>query len=272
MQTKTRNILTFGIIAATAATLVACGGGGDSPSKPSATVQGKAVDFYLSGATVTFLDCDNKTTMTNVNGDFTFPDGCTKSGLKVAGGTDIGTNLPFTGILQAPPVEYKVGVTPVISPLTTLAVQLGATQAAAFATKLGLAGKDLATLDPLQDAVALKAAVVVQQLVDQVAKTLTGLSTDGTLSAEDAAAASSALASASGNADLTNSTLVSTVVSSAVQKEVAPYVRTGNPDFKWRRWGGQAADLIAGSVAKYASSGVLSARLEWGRRWLYQVR
>lgn len=191
MQTKTRNILTFGIIAATAATLVACGGGGDSPSKPSATVQGKAVDFYLSGATVTFLDCDNKTTMTNFNGDFTFPDGCTKSGLKVAGGTDIGTNLPFTGVLQAPPVEYKVGVTPVISPLTTLAVQLGATQAAAFATKLGLAGKDLATLDPLQDAVALKAAVVVQQLVDQVAKTLTGLSTDGTLSAEDAAAAAS---------------------------------------------------------------------------------
>nr|WP_245176316.1 hypothetical protein [Cupriavidus sp. AcVe19-6a] len=202
--------------------MVACGGGDDSPSQPSVTVQGKAVDFYLSGATVTFLDCGNKTTTTNATGDFTFPDGCTKSALKVAGGTDIGTNQKFTGVLQAPAVEYKAGVTPVISPLTTLVAQLGATQAAALATKLGLAGKDLATLDPLQDAAALKAAVVVQQLVDQVAKTLTGLATGGTLSAEDAAAAASkalasAITSASGTADISNSTLVSNVVSGAVQ-------------------------------------------------------
>lgn len=41
--------------------------------------------------------------------------------------------------------------------------------------------------------------------------------------------------------------------------------------FKWRRWGSQAADLIAGSVAKYASSGVWSSRLEWGRFWLYKL-
>ena len=32
--------------------------------------------------------------------------------------------------------------------------------------------------------------------------------------------------------------------------------------FKWNCWGNQAADFIAGSVAKYASSGVLSASLE----------
>jgi len=42
----------------------------------------------------------------------------------------------------------------------------------------------------------------------------------------------------------------------------------GSGAFKWKRWGSQAADLSAGSVAKYASSGVWSARLEWGRRWL----
>lgn len=224
MQTKTRNILTLGIMAAAAATLVACGGGGDDsppPSQPSATVNGKAVDFYLSGSTVTFLDCDNKTATTNATGDFTFPAGCTKSALKVTGGTDIGTNLPFTGVLQAPSVEYKEGVTPVISPLTTLVAQLGADQAAALATKLGLAGKDLATLDPMQDAAVLQAAVVVQQLIDQVAKTLTGLATGGTLAEEAAAAAAakavaSAVAGASGTADLASSALVTNVVSTAV--------------------------------------------------------
>ncbi len=54
--------------------------------------------------------------------------------------------------------------------------------------------------------------------------------------------------------------------------EVASLFGQGFEVFKWKSWGGQAADLIAGSVAKYASSGVWSARLEWGRRWLYQVR
>ncbi|WP_442854967.1 H-NS histone family protein [Burkholderia sp. MSMB1498] len=39
--------------------------------------------------------------------------------------------------------------------------------------------------------------------------------------------------------------------------------------FKWNVRGNHAADLIAGSVAKYASSGVWSARLEWGRFRLY---
>ncbi|WER47673.1 hypothetical protein CupriaWKF_07275 [Cupriavidus sp. WKF15] len=222
VQTNTRFIFTLGIMAAAVATLVACGGGDDSSMPPQAAVNGKAVDFYLSGATVTFLDCGNKTATTNATGDFTFPDGCTKSALKVTGGTDIGTNQPFTGVLQAPAVAYKQGVTPVISPLTTLVAQLGPDQAAALATKLGLTGKDLTTLDPMQDAAALKAAVVVQQLVDQVAKTLTGLATGGTLSASDAAAAASkavasAVAGASGTADLTSSTLVTNVVSSAVQ-------------------------------------------------------
>ena len=224
MQTKTRNIFTLGIMAAAAATLVACGGGDDSPtpSQPSVTVSGKAVDFYLSGATVTFLDCSNKTTTTNATGDFTFPAGCATSALKVTGGTDIGTNQPFTGVLQAPAVTYKEGVTPVISPLTTLVAQLGPTQAAALAEKLGLAGKDLATLDPMQDAATLRAAVVVQQLVDQVAKTLTGLATGGTLTAEAAAAAAAkavatAVAGASGTADLASSALVTSVVSGAVQ-------------------------------------------------------
>ncbi|WP_432260480.1 hypothetical protein [Cupriavidus sp. TMH.W2] len=230
MQTNTRNIFTLGMMAAATAAVVACGGGGSdspsTPSQPAATVSGKAVDFYLSGATVTFLDCANKTVTTNATGDFTFPAGCTKSALSVSGGTDIGTNVPFTGVLQAPAVDYKAGVTPVVSPLTTLVAQLGADQAAALATKLGLAGKDLTTLDPMQDAAVLKAAVVVQQLVDQVAKTLTGLAKGGTLSSADAAAAAAkavatAVGNASGTADLASTALVTNVVSSAVQNAQA---------------------------------------------------
>ncbi|MFJ1258955.1 hypothetical protein [Cupriavidus sp. CuC1] len=232
MQTNIRNILTLGLMASAAAALVACGGGSDStptPS-PSVTVQGKAVDFYLSQATVTFLDCSNKTATTSATGDFTFPDGCTTSALKVTGGTDIGTNQPFTGVLQAPAVTYKAGVTPVITPLTTLVAQLGAAQAAALATKLGLQGKDLTTLDPMQDAAVLKAAVVVQQLVDQVTKTLAALSksTGGTLTTEAAAAAAAAAVAnavnnASGTADLTSSTLVTAVISSSVQNAKAGF-------------------------------------------------
>ncbi|MDQ0139608.1 hypothetical protein [Cupriavidus necator] len=229
MQTKTRNIFMLGIMASAAATLVACGGGGDdspSPSQPSASVSGKAVDFYLSGSTVTFLDCDNKTATTNASGDFTFPAGCTKSALRVTGGTDIGTNQPFTGVLQAPALDYKQGVIPVASPLTTLAVQLGAGQSAPLAAGLGLGGKDLTTLDPMRDAEALRAAVVVQQLVDHVAKTLTGLGEGGTLTAADTAAAASkavanAVAGAPGTADLTSVALVTNVVSSAVQNAQA---------------------------------------------------
>ncbi|MBF6992477.1 hypothetical protein [Cupriavidus sp. IK-TO18] len=227
MQTKTRNIFILGIMASAAATLVACGGGDDSPppSQP-ATVSGKAVDFYLSGSTVTFLDCDNKTAVTNGSGDFTFPAGCAKSALRVTGGTDIGTNQPFAGVLQAPALDSKEGVIQVVSPLTTLAVQVGSGQAAPLAAGLGLAGKDLNTLDPMQDAAALRAAVVVQQLVDHVAKTLTGLGTGGTLTSADTAAAASkavanAVASTPGTADLTSVALVTNVVSSAVQNAQA---------------------------------------------------
>ncbi|WP_420991462.1 hypothetical protein ACKI2N_024920 [Cupriavidus sp. 30B13] len=264
MQTNIKNIFTLGIMAAAAAALVACGGGSDSPSPStpsSVTVNGKAVDFYLSGATVTFLDCSNQTATTNATGDFTFPAGCSTSALKVSGGTDIGTSQPFTGVLQAPAVAYKAGVTPVISPLTTLVAQLGAAQAAALATKLGLDGKDLATLDPMQDVAVLKAAVVVQQLVDQVAKTLTGLAKGGTLSAGDAAAAASkavanAVNAASGTADLTSGTLVTTVVTSAVQNAKAglPATLQANIDTVAANVGALAGPVVASQVANVSAS------------------
>ncbi|MGO4326330.1 hypothetical protein AB4Z48_12135 [Cupriavidus sp. 2TAF22] len=265
MQTNFRNIFTLGIMASAAVALVACGGGSDSssPSTPAAvTVSGKAVDFYLSGATVTFVDCANQTATTSATGDFTFPAGCSTSALKVSGGTDIGTKQPFTGVLQAPAVTYKAGVTPVVTPLTTLVAQLGPTQAAALATKLGLSGKDLATLDPMQDAAVLKAAVVVQQLIDQVAKTLTGLAKGGgTLSAADAAAAAAkavatAVNAASGTADLGSATLVTSVVTSAVQNAKAglPANLQANIDTVAANVGALAGPVVANQVANVSAA------------------
>lgn len=225
MQFGFSKTLSLTAIASATALLAACGGGGGTGSSPSsAPVQGKAVDFYLSGATVSFLDCSNQTTTTNATGDFTFPANCTQSALTVKGGTDIGTGLPFNGVLQAPAVESKPGVTPVISPLTTLVAQLGTAQAAALATKLGLDGKDLLTLDPLKDGTALKAAVVVQQLVEQISKTLVGVATSagGTLNANIAAAAAAnavanAISSASSSANLTEASTVTKAIEASVQ-------------------------------------------------------
>ncbi|CAG2135741.1 hypothetical protein [Cupriavidus numazuensis] len=225
---------TLAAAASAAMLLAACGGGGgdsSSSSTPSATtsINGKAVDFYLSGATVSFLDCKDSagkalTTTTNSTGDFTFPANCTKSALSVSGGTDIGTGLPFNGVMQAPAVEYRSGITPMISPLTTLVAQLGADQAAALATKLGLGGKDLLNADPLTDADVLKAAVVVQQLVEQISKTLQGVATGagGTLSADAAAAAAAkavagVINSASGTVSLTSTATVTDAIKASVK-------------------------------------------------------
>ncbi|TDF66168.1 hypothetical protein [Cupriavidus sp. L7L] len=230
MQASLSKPFLLAAVASAAVLLAACGGGGgDSSPPPSATVSGKAVDFYLSGATVSFLDCKDsagkaQTATTNATGDFTFPANCTRSALSVTGGTDIGTGLPFNGVMQAPALEYRSGITPMITPLSTLVAQLGAAQAAAVAAKLGLNGKDLLTADPLQDMDVLKAAVVVQQLVEQISKTLQGVAAGagGSLSKEAAAdaaakAVANAVAGASGTVSLGSAATVTAAIKASVQ-------------------------------------------------------
>jgi hypothetical protein len=252
-------------VASAASLLVACGGGGGDSSSgtSSATISGKAIDFYLSGATVTFLDCKDSagkplTITTNATGDFTFPANCAKSALSVTGGTDIGTGLPFNGVMQAPAVDYRPGVTPMISPLTTLVAQLGADQASALAVKLGLSGKDLLTADPMQDAAVLKAAVVVQQLVVQVSKTLQGVATGagGSLS-QDVATAAAAKAVANvvsgsiGPASLSSSATVAAAISASVQnvKSILPAALQGNIDAVANNVAALAAPFVTKQVA-----------------------
>jgi len=225
MQTSFKKPLVMATMASAAALMVACGGSDDSPTPtpPAATVTGKAVDFYLSGSTVTFTSCGNKTTTTDANGGFTFPAGCSSSALTVTGGTDIGTGLPFTGTLQAQAVAAdKAGKGLVVTPLTTLAAVQGV-DASVIAAKLGLS-PDLTTVDPMTDKNLLKSAVVVQQLIDQVTKTLISLASSAGGSISQAAAANAAakavaaaIIGSSGTIDLGSTALVSAAVKGAVQ-------------------------------------------------------
>ncbi|AGK48793.1 putative membrane associated, exported and processed into extracellular protein EXP [Burkholderia thailandensis MSMB121] len=255
MHTSFPKLLSFAVMASAAILLAACGGGGSSPS---ATIQGKVVDFYLSGATVTFLDCGNQTTTTSTTGDFTFPANCARSALSATGGTDIGTNLPFTGVLQAPAQNNIAGVTPMVTPLSTLVAQVGAAQATSLAFKLGLPGKDLLNTDPMKDGAVLKAALVVQQVVDQISKTLIGVanSAGGTLSTDVAtAAAANAVANVINNGSGVVSLNTGTV-SSAIQAAVIN-VQSSLPTSLQSNIGNvaiNAAALGAPTVTKLASN------------------
>ncbi|MHA6908372.1 TEK signal peptide protein [Ralstonia pseudosolanacearum] len=231
MQARIERTLVLSLAAAAVSALVACGGGGgsDSGSSPSTgQVQGKAVDFYLSQANVFFPDCNNQTTTTDSTGNFTFPSGCSKSAIKVSGGTDIGTGLAFGGVLLAPASDVAQGSTAVVTPFTTLLTQVGTDQSAALAARLGLQSSNLLTQDPMLDVTMLKSAVVLQQLIEQIAKALAGLSasTGGSLTAEAAAAAAAkavgtTVIGSSGSVDLTSTTLISNAVAAAVTNSEA---------------------------------------------------
>lgn len=231
MQARIKRNLVLSLAVAAASALAACGGGGgsDSGSSPSTgQVQGKAVDFYLSQANVVFTDCNNQATTTDSTGNFTFPSGCSKSAIKVSGGTDIGTGLAFGGVLLAPASDVAQGSTAVVTPFTTVLTQVGTDQSAALAAKLGVQSSNLLTQDPMLDVTMLKGAVVLQQLIEQIAKALAGLSasTGGSLTAEAAAAAAAkavgtTVIGSSGSVDLTSTTLISNAVAAAVTNSEA---------------------------------------------------
>ena len=218
-------------IAVATALLAGCGGSSNDSLPPSnqPVAQGKAVDFYLSGATVTFDNCPNSPSVkTDKVGSFTYPAACNNisTALTVTGGVDIGTGLPFEGVLKAP--KANAGTLNIASPLTTL-VATTSGNASELAAKLGLSGTNLLTIDPMTNKDLLKQTVVVQQFVDQIQKTLLQLSasTNGTMTAAQAAAAASAALSASITAstgstvDLTNATLAESAVSGAILNAAA---------------------------------------------------
>lgn len=229
MNTTLKTGLSTLTIALATAFLAGCGGGSSHdtlpPTNPPVTqAKGKAVDFYLSGATVTFDNCTNTApVLTDSVGAFEYPAGCRDTALTISGGIDIGTGLPFEGVLKAPRVT--AGALNIASPLTTL-VANDASAVASLATKLGLSGTNLLTIDPMTNAALLKQTVVVQQFVDQIQKTILQLSasTGGALTAAQAASAASAALAASvttsngATVDLTNTALAESAVSGAILK------------------------------------------------------
>lgn len=180
--------------------LTACGGGGGSsndngtaaPFTPK-TLSSKAVDFYLSGATVQLDDCktaDGKPVLltTGPNGEFTVitSKDCTSSSLTITGGTDIGTNLPFTGTLKIKKTDLHSlsNNSLTVTPLTTLQAyaptadmgllfkNLGLSQATL--TKLQASKYDLSNFNPVTDASAQDMVIifVIQQLANKIEDSL----------------------------------------------------------------------------------------------------
>jgi len=143
------------------ATLIATRDSASAPAPAAAaTVTGKVIDGYLSGATVFIdrnknnqLDADEPSTKSDAEGNFTLPKGVDGPVVSI-GGRDITTNLEFTGVLKAPAGSTAV------TPLTTLVSELmtskslsaaAAQEQVLDAVGLGsLKGKvDLTTLDPV---------------------------------------------------------------------------------------------------------------------------
>lgn len=223
--------------------------------------KGKVVDFYLSGATVTFEDCPDKpTTVTDANGEFIYPPFCSNvpTMLTVSGGLDIGTQLPFTGVLKAP--KLLTSELSIVSPLTTLIANDGS-DAGTVATKLGLGGINLLTVDPMTNPALLKQTVVAKQFVDQIEKVLLQLSDSagGSLSAEQAAQAASAALAASvksptttGVVDLTSATFAQGAIDGAIRAAAVnlPDSIKNNIDIVARN----AAALTAAEISKKISA------------------
>ena len=157
--------------------LAGCGGGSsdNGSSTPQVAPKGKAVDFYLSGATVKFENCGGVTRVTDAQGGFEFPANCFESDITVTGGTDIGTNLPFTGVLRALAARGASQV--VVSPVTTLVSYSGNIgNTAAFAAQLGIENQNFLLIDPMTRKDVLVTTVVAQQLLNQIQQVLIELS------------------------------------------------------------------------------------------------
>jgi Ca2+-binding RTX toxin-like protein len=185
-------------------------------------LSGKAVDGYLSGATVfADLDGDGKqganepNATTDAKGNFTLPAG-TFGKLITTGGTDISTNLPFKGSLSAP-----AGST-VINPLTTLQqgfIEKGqnAEQAQKTVAKaLGLDDSkfDLTTFDPLAVALDANASAEARALGAQ-------LQTEAAKIANFIVAAGQTLTGAAGGADKLDASVAMNSLVKAIVNAIA---------------------------------------------------
>ncbi|MGI9211745.1 MAG: putative Ig domain-containing protein, partial [Methylococcaceae bacterium] len=196
-------------------------------------LDGVAVDGYLAGASVyadtndnRIMDAEEARTTSTDLGAYQLI--ASQGILRLDGGTDIAAQTAFTGSLSAP-----AGAT-VISPLTTLLVELNAagSTAAALKTALGLETSiDLAHYDPIVEATrslvpldglltGLKTQAVLTQVADLVVLGSNALS-NATVSAVDAgqalykALSDYIVAHPGAQVDLTDSNAVTTLLQTA---------------------------------------------------------
>ena len=252
-----KNITKLSCLAASISMLIACGGGGSKgdngyvPPPSVSPTTGRAVDGPLAGSTVTFIDCENKTTETDSTGNFTFPENCSSSRLSINGGIDIATDLPFTSTLTAPISNGSLTV--VITPITTLITTLGTDQANTLAVTLGLNGVNLLSADPTRNKVLYAKTVSVQQLVEEIVQAIAALG--GNVSAEDLnKAAFEALANALKNAPAGSDPLQNTAIISAALSATLDAVKSGLPEDIQQNLDNVKANLsslIATSIANH---------------------
>ncbi len=201
--------------------------GNGGPSFAPVTISGNVADGYIAGATV-FADANGNgvadpgeaTATTDANGGYTLVGG---SGILVAtGGTDVSTGLAFTGRFEAPEGSKA------ITPLTTLIVAMGGTQAAA---------------DQLKKAFGLSSAIDITQF-DPIAGTQAG-----TPGAKEVLLAGVAVAD-------TEAMVVATLVSKGVSAEDA-----GKAAFDSIATQARMAALSAGRTVDLTATTTLSAIL-----------
>lgn len=198
----------------------ACGGGGSGGgSSTGSTASGFAVDGPLAGATVTFLDCQNRTTLTDTSGNFAFPAGCTASKISITGGVDTTTGLAFAGTLQAP-ASTNTTKSIAVTPITTLIAAVGTDKADEILAALGLpANTDLLSANPMLDKNLLAKTTAVQELVEGITESLAqlgGTTTPDSLNQAVVKAVADKLASGT-PVSLSNTTFLSGVINASVQ-------------------------------------------------------
>ena len=243
-------------------------------------MSGLAEDGYIAGATVFadanhngILDLGEAHTTTNADGSFTLSGG--SGPLVMFGGTDISTNLSFTGVLSAPE-----GST-VVTPLTTLIAAIVATgtpdhpistadAASQVAAAFGLdPSKDLTTFDPVSAAISgdatesaagsaiLSAGIQVQSTVAQVSAA--GGSADAVFTA--IANTVTASVTSSTTVDLSESSTVQNIVSNSgvsadAASAVADVVSAANGSIQ-----SAGADLNALAQAAVVAQGAATTQL-----------
>jgi len=284
-----KNLNTFCIVLSILG-IASCGSGGGSTSTVSTASSGKAVDGYISGATVT-LDINDDgifggsdpTTTTDSSGNYSFSSSYGQHLVSVSGGTDVSSNTPFLGQLLSPAgaavatplttlvVAQVLSVTPTPSASTTFASSISSANQK-IATALGVSdSSSLLSTDPVAVAssspklLQLNSAVqtLMSKTSEAISATITSPDTATFNSIYGKSAASLANILNTGSAvNLTDSAaalaLTKSVVSSTVIKTNLANITTGLSPTSTAAFAGQAIAEQVGAISSSTAANLLT--------------